>query len=122
MNRWGIAVSVAILFLLLIPTKSFIQDSPIFEFDKVVHLVIFAGLTAVSFQGLNRWFEQEQLTLNPVRVATLYAMGFGVLIEFLQDWLPTGRSFEFFDIVADATGALIMYVLLQNRFRSNTSK
>jgi len=122
LNRWGIAVSVAILFLLLIPTKSFIQDSPIFEFDKVVHLVIFAGLTAVSFQGLNRWFEQEQLTLNPVRVATLYAMGFGVLIEFLQDWLPTGRSFEFFDIVADATGALIMYVLLQNRFRSNTSK
>ena len=122
MNRWGIAVSVAILFLLLIPTKSFIQDSPIFEFDKVVHLVIFAGLTAVSFQGLNRWFEQEQLTLNPVRVATLYAMSFGVLIEFLQDWLPTGRSFEFFDIVADATGALIMYVLLQNRFRSNTSK
>jgi len=122
LNRWGIAVSVAILFLLLIPTKSFIQDSPIFEFDKVVHLVIFAGLTAVSFQGLNRWFEQEQLTLNPVRVATLYAMSFGVLIEFLQDWLPTGRSFEFFDIVADATGALIMYVLLQNRFRSNTSK
>lgn len=43
---------------------------------------------------------------------TLFWIGFGVLVEFLQLDYAAGRSFDILDMVADAAGALIALAIL----------
>lgn len=43
---------------------------------------------------------------------TLFWIGFGVLVEFLQFNYAADRSFDVFDMMADAVGALIALAIL----------
>ena len=86
---------VAILWLSLTPRPPHVDFE---SSDKVGHFIAYGGLMF--------WFCQLY-RITPTRVA--YALGFvamGVVIEFLQR--ATGyRSFEVFDMVADALGVLL---------------
>lgn len=71
--------------------------------DKLLHVVAYAGLMG--------WFAQ----LFRHRVArVLLCVGFvtlGVGIEFLQGMVPY-RQFEYFDMLANASGVLLAWVLV----------
>jgi VanZ family protein len=70
-------------------------------FDKVVHFCFFAAL-------LFLWRTAYDKTLKNL-TAVLLSFGFiyGILIEIIQTkWVPN-RSFDLYDIVADAVGAVM---------------
>ncbi|KAH9905960.1 VanZ domain protein [Xylariomycetidae sp. FL2044] len=69
--------------------------------DKVLHLVTFFLLTVVFYWIVDT---NRRRTLNlTIVVCTL---GLGIGSEFLQGFLPNGREFDLYDIVANVVGSL----------------
>ncbi|MBD5329099.1 MAG: VanZ family protein [Bacteroides sp.] len=101
----GITV-VAILWLTLSPRPFGDMHTPFFPgADKIVHGLMFGFLVAML--ALDNMRKQKFRPL-PISILMVYALAsslFGVAIEYLQEWLQTGRAFEFTDMVADSTGA-----------------
>ncbi|KAI0121880.1 hypothetical protein F4814DRAFT_445832 [Daldinia grandis] len=69
--------------------------------DKVIHLLTFFLLTVAFYWIIDT---NRRRTLNfTVVVCTI---GLGVGSEFLQGFLPNGREFDLYDIVANIVGSL----------------
>jgi VanZ family protein len=109
-----------ILYGTLFPVNYKVPKSLI-GLDKLVHLVMFGAWT--FFYGIVR-FLKEKYSLLPV---FLWGAFFGLLIEVLQHVLPTGRTPDFLDFIADITGTglavLILFILSKKvpEFKSHTA-
>ena len=88
-------VTILILIAVLIPGSN-LPDVNIFGFDKVVHVGMF-GLWAIA---VRHDFNSPEFKFF---VAFIVGLSFSLLTEVLQI-LVEGRSFDVFDIVADAIG------------------
>ncbi|MBO6585309.1 MAG: VanZ family protein [Gracilimonas sp.] len=107
----------AILYGTLFPVSYDVPRS-LLGMDKLVHLIMFGAWT--FFFGLVR-FLKDKFKLIPVFiVGTL----FGLIVEVLQYLLPTGRSPEFMDFIADLSGTglaiLVLYILAKKVPEFNT--
>ncbi len=97
------------IFLLCIPGTA-IPSEGVFAtdgIDKVVHAILFGGI--VLLWGFNLYFRRSdnQKWQQIIVMLTLFSVGLGIGLEFLQrDYIPN-RSFDGFDIIADSAGALI---------------
>jgi VanZ family protein len=99
----AITWSIVILVLTLIPGKE-LPDVPIFGIDKFVHVFIFGLLMALTTYGLIK------ISLrNPVLMSAVYTCAFGIMIELIQPYVP-GRSFSYFDILANMMGVVAGYI------------
>ena len=96
------------IFLLCIPGSA-IPSEGVFAtegIDKVVHAILFGGI--VLFGGFNLYFRRNdnRKWQRIIVILTLFSVGLGIGLEFLQrDYIPN-RSFDGFDIMADSIGAL----------------
>lgn len=105
--RWLPAISwgLIILALSLMPggTGGFTFFG-IPHFDKVGHFGMYAGWTffiLFGLQGYSGISGREKIMLS-----LAIGVGLGILLEFGQKWMHQGRSFERWDMVANAAGAL----------------
>lgn len=71
--------------------------------DKAVHLVMFMLLTGLWCLGLRK--KKFFLTI------TLVGIAYGIAMEFVQRYCIPNRSFDSWDIVADAAGSVAGYFL-----------
>ncbi|KAK2015444.1 VanZ like family protein [Colletotrichum eremochloae] len=69
--------------------------------DKVLHFGTFFLLTIVFYWILDT---NRRRTLNLTLTVCTFVLGVGS--EFLQGFLPNGRDFDFYDIVANVIGSL----------------
>ncbi|KAK2038677.1 VanZ like family protein [Colletotrichum somersetense] len=69
--------------------------------DKVLHFSTFFLLTIVFYWILDT---NRRRTLNLTLTVCTFVLGVGS--EFLQGFLPNGREFDFYDIVANVIGSL----------------
>ncbi|KZL72054.1 hypothetical protein CI238_00834 [Colletotrichum incanum] len=69
--------------------------------DKVLHFGTFFVLTIVFYWILDT---NRRRTLNLTLTVCTFVLGVGS--EFLQGFLPNGREFDFYDIVANIVGSL----------------
>ncbi len=100
-------VLVAILYLSLasdpVPDSHRFLNFP--GADKVVHAIMYMGLTAVFC------FDYYRYPLQPRKrhliAALLAAIAIGGAIEIIQEAMHTGRSGDLLDFAADTAGALL---------------
>jgi VanZ family protein len=117
---WFIIANV----LLLMPGKDLPEVSflDLIYFDKWVHIGLFAGLTfltALPFIKTNR-INQKVI----IRIVISYIL-YGILIEFVQKYFASDRSFDVTDMIADTAGCLLGYLAsnwLQRRRVSKKNK
>ena len=86
------------------------QIPGVLGWDKLQHCGAYALLTLLVAQFL------FYLSIHPgkaCRVALLVAVCFGALMEVAQLLAYTGRAAEWWDLFADAVGALLAYVILR---------
>jgi len=107
--------------LLLMPGKDLPEVSflDMIYFDKWVHIGLFSGLTfltALPFIKTNRI--NRKLLIRIIISCVLY----GILIEFIQKYFASGRSFDVTDMIADAAGCLLGYVATNWLQRRSVSK
>lgn len=77
--------------------------------DKIAHLIfylIFSFLWSMNFRKRN--VEKKYVLI--------FSISFGVLMEILQLYLFNGRSFEFYDIIANILGSIIGVILFKKFF------
>jgi hypothetical protein len=105
---WFITTAV----LLTLPASQFPQDAliEIPQQDKIIHIVLFSLLvylfclpfktSSFSFFEKKSWF---------IRIA-FYGLAYGIAIEFIQKYFVPNRSYDGWDILADAIGCLLGYL------------
>ena len=91
-------VSLLIIIAVLIPGSN-LPDVNIGGYDKLIHMVMFASWAVAVRYDFDR---------KPFRYAKVFLAGvlFSALTEVLQI-LVEGRSFDIYDMVADAGGLII---------------
>ncbi|MET1257966.1 hypothetical protein ABV409_01415 [Flagellimonas sp. DF-77] len=89
--------------------------------DKVVHGVFY--LVMVLFGGMHFIKEGIVTAKRRMRIIALvvFAIGFGILMEFLQGILPVDRNPDLWDGLANSAGA-VLGGLLTERYRSLSHK
>lgn len=73
-------------------------------FDKWVHVGLFAGMTFLTAYPFVRRGNYSKKLL--IKISICYAL-FGVLVEYLQKYFATNRSFDVGDIIADTIGCIL---------------
>ena len=91
--------------LLLLPGKDIPDVSFLDEiyFDKWVHIGLFGGLT---FLTAYPFIKAGRLTKELLIKIGISFIMYGILIEFIQKYFASDRSFDITDMIADAVGCL----------------
>lgn len=107
------------LYILCIATLSLLppKDLPhvvFFEgFDKVVHFLMYLPLSVLLC-----WVIKAEVNYKRMIIVILCAVCWGMLMEYMQKSMHWGRSFSWFDELANFTGAilgiLLYWVLTRN--------
>lgn len=125
LNKRLVAIiwNVVILIFCLVNLSNIneVQKIHIPHIDKIVHFVFY---TASAFLWAWALLNKKSVTykLN-IMLIVLGLMFFGLMIEFLQDILPTKRSFEWMDVLSNTLGVLcgtIIY-LIYSKFKPHKS-
>lgn len=103
---WFIVVTI----LLCIPGKKLptISWFNIYQIDKLVHFVIFFILSSLFCRAV---YLIKQSTSFFGVVAFLCSI-YGMMMEFVQEKYIPNRSFDAYDIVADAIGSFAIFIAL----------
>ena len=107
------ALVIAVLYLIVITILSFIslESTPnlgIDFADKLVHFAIYFLFALLWFNYFN-----AKRILKPIAKSILFAVVYGIIIEVLQESLTDSRQFDYYDIVANVLGALLIIPFLQ---------
>jgi VanZ family protein len=107
--------TIIVLVLTLIPGRN-LPDVRFFQFDKLVHIFIFAVMMLLTCYGLKKISEVKNRPVAPVRVAMIYSIIFGIGIEVIQQFVP-GRSFSLADVLANCIGVALAYLIFNSVFK-----
>lgn len=100
-------VTITILFGTLYPSGG-LSKINIWDYDKIGHFLMFVVWTFL-FGIVRAVLKKRKPSLLMVFFLGLF---YGLLIEVLQFILPTNRSPELYDFIADALGSAVAVILL----------
>ena len=100
--------ALAILWLSLDPRPYLPKNGPL-SWDKAQHALAYAFLTLVGGWALQPLMDNA---IRAFRWAAGIAIIYGVLLEFAQMLLTRNRSAQLADAIADALGAVAVYLLV----------
>lgn len=103
--------SLVILIATLIPGKA-IPEVGFFQIDKVVHFFIFGVLMFLSCYALKKTNEYTGKPLHFIRIAGIYSLALGIIIELIQQYVP-GRGPSVADVVANSIGVALGYAIFR---------
>lgn len=110
---WGIVILVLCAFPGgNLPRVSFNFIIPL---DKLVHTILFGVFCFLLILGNAKQYTFTVLRNYPILISVVISIFYGILIELLQEYVFTERSFEWMDVIADSSGSLIgtlIYYLL----------
>jgi len=109
-----------IMALSLLPPQDFPQI-PLFEgADKVVHILMY-----FIFSILSSWALKTELYRSRAFIIIPATIGWGILMEIFQLEMHLGRSFSWFDVMANTTGVvigiIIYLVVTRNAFKRSVA-
>lgn len=112
-NYWkSIFVSVCIMFLSFAAPSNF-SEIPTFEFtyaDKIVHLLMYAGLAFALMIDYRKSTKINRYNLGFVLSCFALPIIFGGIIEIVQSVYFPPRTGDWFDWLADIAGVLIVWM------------
>jgi len=91
-----------IAMLSLLPSKDLPDLQPFAAFDKVVHACMYFGLTILACWTIHA--EEKRIRIFFI---VLFAICWGLLMEFSQLEMMVGRAFEWTDELSNSFGALL---------------
>lgn len=100
---------IFITFLSLVDFKEIdikIEINNWLKFDKIVHFIFYFTLTGL----LLNYFRQLKSLRNYIFISFLLAIIYGIIIEIIQDIIPTRRNFDYKDMFANTLGSIMMVI------------
>lgn len=97
-------IYLAIVAVLSLMPSYDIPDITLFPgADKLVHICMYLGLSFLACWS----FEIKRDRMQPIYLLLAGVFMYGVLMEILQRTMHNGRDFDFKDMLANLTGAVI---------------
>jgi len=106
----AIAWAIFIFIASSIPAYE-MPDMTIFAWDKAIHLGVYFVLAACVFTACSHPEAPPYLRRHRISATILFVAVYGALDEFHQYFVP-GRAVEFFDWLADVSGAVVFVFLI----------
>ena len=75
--------------------------------DKISHLIAYALLTLLWYNVCFKYKSKQ-----PIVIAFVVSIAYGIILEVIQGQLKTGRDSSFMDIVANSIGVTIVTLFL----------
>ena len=88
----------------------------ILQVDKWVHIGLFFVLT---FLWCAPVVSKPVSTSTMLLIISVALFGYGILMEFVQHFFITNRSFDVIDIAADAVGCLAGFFLTKRQWKAS---
>lgn len=79
--------------------------------DKIFHLFVFAVLTFLVMRAFYMQYSFPWLRSNYIVTSLGFGIVFGFLMEVLQRFIFVGRSGNVYDLLADAVGCLLGWLI-----------
>ena len=99
----GIIYLAIVAVLSLMPSRDLPHFTVFPAIDKVVHISMYLGLSFLAC-----WiYEIKRERMQPLYLLLAGVFMYGVLMEILQRTMHNGRSFDFKDMIANLTGAIV---------------
>ncbi|WP_264519750.1 VanZ family protein [Flavobacterium sp. N1994] len=103
---FAIGWTLIIAFLCLVKVNDFPSIGiSITSVDKYVHITFHFVFTMLW--GFYSWEKQGVIEIKNIRNIFLISVGYGILIEFLQEEFTTTRHADIMDVAANTIGALM---------------
>ena len=98
-----------ILLLTGLPGSCFPAVKPIFGFDKVAHLLMYAGFTFLTLWGYRKPYQEGGTAYRKKALWITLIIGvlYGALTEIMQETLIPSRTGSIFDWFADVIGSIL---------------
>jgi len=114
LNRIRFSLSLAIFWLALTTVLLCLPGSALpdrnwfstIQLDKWIHIGLFGVLVFVWCGAIRRKVDNPVTIKNYFLGACSFAIAYGVAMEFVQDAFIANRSFDVWDICADAAGCV----------------
>ncbi|GHV23025.1 membrane protein [Clostridia bacterium] len=118
-KKYGISIALCILILALcFMDTAELPEVPMTDFDKLVHLLMFMGLSGVVFFDNTNYLRQPVSRQRILWSSFLFPVLFSGAIEIMQEYFSLIRTGDWMDFLFDAGGAaigLIICLLINNR-------
>ena len=99
---------IIILFIGAVLPSNDLMDVPIYQFDKLVHLIGYTALSILILRGL--YFSGKVNHTFNALFALILADGYGIVLELIQGFIP-GREASVGDIMANTAGIVLGIIL-----------
>ena len=112
-SKWTAVGWTIIIFILMILPPGSLPNRGIFgvpNLDKLVHMVMFGGFVWFWYYSRNGDGKTKGLLFRLVLLSAVY----GISMEFVQENF-TERNFDIWDIVADISGAALVWIWITKR-------
>lgn len=100
----GVLIYVSLMKLTNIP------DTGVSFADKIFHFLAYFVLTCLWFAAFVYHFNIKKT--KAIIYASLFSIGFGIIIEVLQDTLTAYRALDVYDVLANTSGVLLAVVIM----------
>lgn len=117
---FSLAIGWTILIAVLCLVK--FTDLPSFGVsgaDKYVHFTFHFVFTILW--GFYLWAKLNEITISKIGRVVILSFCYGILIEILQETFTKTRHADIFDVLANATGALVALVFFRFNKKTKTA-
>jgi VanZ family protein len=92
--------------------------APMHDFDKIVHVLMFLGLSGIVFFDSTRYLRFPVSKMRIFFSIFLFPIVIGGLIEIIQEYFTPSRNGDWFDFLFDVIGVILGWgiALLINRY------
>lgn len=121
-KKYFLSISVILLILILsFMSAEQLPESPEDNFDKVVHIFMYLGLSGIIFFDETNYFRHSISRKWIFYSILIFPITFGGIIELMQEYFTTTRTGDWFDFLFNVIGSFFGWVgaLLINRFLYN---
>jgi len=108
---WLTILYVLIVLILCFMNPAAFPASPVKNFDKLVHVLMFLGLSGVVFFDNTNYLRSPISKMRIFLSSLLFPIALGGLIEIMQADLTKTRTGDWYDFFSDQIGAFIGYVI-----------
>jgi VanZ family protein len=100
-------VANSIVFIVCMAKAPEDASLPMPDFDKLVHTVLFMGISCIVFFDNTKYFKRKISVIRLLNGSFLFPVAFGGLIEILQSTMTSTRSGDWMDFLYDVSGGVL---------------
>ncbi|NQX91788.1 MAG: VanZ family protein [Flavobacteriales bacterium] len=106
---WTFVWMVIVILMYSIPGKDLPEPNfwNLLNFDKVAHLIVFFILSVIMNVGLHKQDYVAFLRRSATKIATVFCILFGGVLELFQGMLFEDRHSDVLDFLANVSGVIL---------------